>query len=369
MGRPRLRAVVRGAAVGLGALLLCATLVLLVVTLQFTAELRQSVRAVDDQLARLSVRSRSDTAGLARGLEKLSVRLSDVSRAARSDIGSVRASTRLDLSRLREGLSGRLDDVARRVTDLADQRSAEPQSSIVIDQGGTGEAAAPLAAEPGIVAEAVTASTDAGTAEGELSLSRQAAQGKAWFDSGQYERARSVFGRLLAAQPQDLATRLYYAASLYRSNPADSSRYAQVERHVRSVLAADHGNVLALDTLAALDVERGRWPAALEELRQLTTLLPADPRYPMMAGSCARRVGDIGAARDFFAAAVSLQPADVDALTALGDCQWALGSAAEARRSWEAALSSVDPATTTAARTTAQLRRKIASAAPQGGAQ
>ena len=369
MSRLRLRAVVRAAAFGLGVLLLGATLVLLIVSLQFTAELRQRLRAVDEQLARLSQRTSSDAAGLAVGLDDISARLSDVSRAARSDIGSVRASTRSDLAHLREGLSGRLDEVARRVTDLGDQRAAAAQEPAVVDRDSGQEPTARSSREPGSAEESAPQPASPDSAERDLSFTRQAEQGKYWFACGQYERARLAFARLVAAQPQDPGTRLYYAASLFRSNPTDSSRYAQVEKHLRSVLTTEPGNLLALDTLAALDVERGRWEAALDELRQLNALQPAEPRYPMMAGFCAREAGDLGTARDFFAAAVSLRPADADALAELGDCQWALGSAAEACRSWEAALAAVDPGTPAGSRTSAQLRGKIAGAAPRGGAQ
>ena len=332
---------------------------LLVVALQVSADVRYRLRLVDERLSRLSERAESDAAASAAGLQDLSSKLSGLSQSTRSEIGSVGRSTRTDLSRLREGLTGRLDEVTQRVSALAvRQVDAAPTEAAALAEGAhpsaLGAANAAVSPAPPKTEPAVSPAQ-----ERDLSISRQSAQGEAWFQSGQYRRAREVFATLLAQRPDDAEIQLYYAASLFRSNPGDSSRYAQIEKDLLPLLAGDPPSVLALDTLASLEVEQGRWPQALEHLRQLAALAPQDPRYPRTAGFCALRVGDTASACELYSTAATLSPTDTETLSSLGDCQWSLGQAADARRSWQAALSCLDTATPAGARAGAQLRARL----------
>ena len=200
----------------------------------------------------------------------------------------------------------------------------------------------------------------ASPAEEDLAAVREAGEGAALFASGKYDLAQKTFSRILARRPDDSQARLYYAASLYRANPGDTTRYVQVEKNLQAVLDADPRNVLALDTLSMMEVERGRWPDALAHLWQLLALQPENTRFLKAAGYCALKVGDPAAAHQEFHAAARLSPSDVEALTSLGDCEWTLGEAADAQASWKAALALLDPGSPAGARASTELRVKLA---------
>ena len=84
---------------------------------------------------------------------------------------------------------------------------------------------------------------------------------------------------------------------------------APVERNLRLVLGADKDNVLALETLAMIEAEQKKWPAALEDLDKLIALRPGVPRFLKTAGSCALMEGDVQGARDRFDRATVQAPA------------------------------------------------------------
>ncbi len=346
-------AAARAVAFGVVLLLLAATLAVLVVSLRLGADVRQRLQAVDDQIARLSQSTDAESARVAAGIGELSEQLTALSGSMRTDIGSVGRSTRADVTRLRDRLAGRLDDMARRMSDLAEQ----PREVVMVPAPSASASTPAPSAVASPVSTALLSSTTA--AEADLSSARQSSEAAQCFETGRYEQAQRAFARILSERPSDHSARLYYAASLYRANPGDSSRYAQVERNLRSVLETDPHSVLALDTLASLEVEQGRWTDALGHLRRLAALEPRNPRYHLVAGFCALKAADPAAARDSFAAAVDLAPTDPRALTSLGDCEWALGHASEARRSWKAALTLLDTGTPSGARASAELRAKL----------
>jgi tetratricopeptide (TPR) repeat protein len=366
MSSPGVSGRVKAAAFGVVLLILGATLAVLVASLRLGADIRLRLRAVDEQLSqlsRLSQRTGADTAGLTAKVAGLSSQLDELSRSMRSDIGSAGRSTRADVSRLRDRLSERLEEVAQRVTTLADRPLPAPM--VLTAPSGSPVQSEVTSLAPSSAAAALLSTTT--TVEEDLFAARQAEQAAAWFETGKYEQAQKAFGRILADHPQDPVARLYFAASLYRTNPADSSRYAQVEKNLRSILEADPRCVLALDTLASVEMERGRWTDALGHLARLAALEPADPRCQAMAGFCAVKSSDHAAAREYYARAVELSPNDTRALTALGDCEWDLGHGTEACSAWEAALSLLDARTPASSRAAAELRAKIAKSA-EGGA-
>ena len=104
-------------------------------------------------------------------------------------------------------------------------------------------------------------------------------EGMSLFESGKYAQARESFRSALVEHPTDPAARLYYAVSAFRANPADVTSFGPVERNLRSVLGSDKENVLALETLAMIEVEQAKWTAALDTLDKLISLSPNDPRF------------------------------------------------------------------------------------------
>jgi tetratricopeptide (TPR) repeat protein len=357
MGKPSLSAVARATALGLVVLLLCGTLTVLLVGLRLSRDIRSQLQAVDEQLVRLSQNTRLDMGSLASGMGELSARLTDFSRATRKDIGSVGRSTRADVSLLQERLAGRLDEMAQRTQTQTETptRFAPPAPS------GPAEPARPALAPPLPQSPAaMTTLSSSSPEEEDLAAVRQAELAAALFDSGKYDLAQKAFARILAGWPQNTNARLYFAASLYRANPADSTRYAQIEKNLRAVLEGDSRSALALDTLSMLELESGKWPDALDHLRQLAVLQPENARHQKSAGYCAFKIGDLAAARNYFAEAVRLSPRDSSALTSLGDCEWALGNAADANASWTAALTVVDQQSPAGARSSEALRQKLA---------
>jgi len=357
MRKPNLPTVARAAAYAILLMLCGATLAVLILSIRMNADIRDQLQHADERLTLLSQRTDSGMAGLSKGL-------ADLSQALRRDIGSVGRAARGDMSRMRDRLAGRLDEVAQQVNDLA---AAVPESP------GVQQTPPPGLPPPPVTSTALTSSPTpalaqtpspvlaaASPAEEDLAAAREAGEGAALFASGKYDQARKAFSRILASRPDDSQARLYYAASLYRANPADTTRYVQIEKNLHAVLDADPRNVLALDTLSMLEVERGRWPDALAHLRQLLALQPENTRFLKTAGYCALKVGDPAAAHEDFHAAARLSPPDVEALTSLGDCEWVLGEAADAQESWKAALTLLDPGSPAGARASAELRVKLA---------
>ena len=357
MRKPSLPAVARAAAHAVLLTLLAATLAGLIASVRTSAEVRARLQRLDERLTQLSQRSDSRMGALSEGL-------ADLSRALQRDIGLAGRATRGDVSRMRDRLAGRLDEVARQVGGLAAaprQAEAAPQladPAAAPEPFRTTAAAAVVAVEAHPLAES--------PAEDDLSAARRAREGAALFDSGKYDQAQKAFSRILANRPDDAQARLYYAASLYRANPADTTRYVLIEKNLQAALDADPRNVLALDTLSMLEVERGKWPDALAHLRQLLALHPENTRFLKTAGYCALKDGDPAAAHDCFRTAARLSPSDVEALTSLGDCEWFLGNAVDAQKSWQAALSFLDPGSPAGARASAELRRKLARTGSEG---
>lgn len=202
----------------------------------------------------------------------------------------------------------------------------------------------------------------------DLRILRQLHEGKALFETAKYAQAQKRFHAVLVVQPDNTDARLYYAASLYRANPADASAYPTIEKNLRTVLSSDGENPLALETFAMVAVERQKWPDAIDYLRRLITVRPENVSFLKTAGYCVLKAGDVESARDYFQSASNHAPVDVEALSLLGDCESNLGNAEKAEDSWKSALSAIDPRAAGSSRVEATLREKLARSTYDRGA-
>ncbi len=329
-------------------ILLGATIVILVLGLRDNAELRRQVSALDKRINLLTSTTESRIDGLSRDVK-------DLSRGMRKELASTRRSAAGDVSRMGRGLSGRLDAMTRQMKDLAASPRQEPPQPAVEES-------------PPVAASAPAVPPEPAPIDQDLSFLHRMKSGTALFESGKYQQSREVFRSALAQRPSDPAARLYFALSMFRANPGDATSYPQVERNLRSVLSSDAGNQLALETLAMVEMEQKKWPAALENLARLLTVQPDDPRLLKMAGDCALMEGDAQRARNWFDHATIQAPADAEAWSSLGDSESRLGNQMQAEKAWKTSLSSLDLATPVGKRAGLELSIKLARSAHDRGA-
>jgi tetratricopeptide (TPR) repeat protein len=164
--------------------------------------------------------------------------------------------------------------------------------------------AAPAALAAPAAQKAVPAATPA--PEADLALQQEMASGLRCFAEARYREGSARFAAVLARQPENTQARRYYAACLYRANPGDSGRYAEIERHLRQVLREQPEDAEALELSGRLRVERECWSDALGFFQKALELRPADPEYARMAGLCALYGGEASAAEGYFRKACSL---------------------------------------------------------------
>lgn len=337
--------------------LLGATIAISLISLRRSTDFRLQLSGLDSSITLLSQQTGSQIDGLSRDLR-------DLSQGMEKEMASSRRVTAGDVARMGRGLSGRLDIMTRQLQDLAP--SPRPESP-----AGT------AAAEPAQIAEhrlqASAALPQKSPAEPQqvdqdLDMQHRMKEGMSVFESGKYLQAREVFRSALAEHPTDSAARLYYAVSAFRANPADATSFALVERNLRSVLSSDNENLLALETLAMIEAEQRKWPAALENLGKLIALRPGVPRYLKTAGSCALMEGDVQSARDWFDRAAIQAPADAEAWSSLGDCESRLGKPVDAEKAWKSSLSHLDLGTAGGRREGLELSVKLAKSAYERGA-
>jgi len=336
-------------------------------------ELRQRLAGTDVQLMVLS-RQTDDH------FNSLANRLDDLSKGVKTEISASRRQARGDLARLSgglsrqlqeathdgNGLSGRLDEVARVGSGLLDRMGAvEREGNQLVDRmdelakqvndlAQAGPAPAATVATPAFPSGALPSAPQT-----DMITLRRLRAGKQQFEAGRYDESRKTFQEILAVRPDYPEARLYFSVSFFRSNPSDATRYPQVEKDLRSVLSQDGGNMMALETLALVQVQRERWADASELFQKLLILEPDNPAVVNEAGFCAVKLNDVATARDYFARAMKIQPHDREALSMLGDCQSSLGNAAEAEQAWKAALTLVDPRSSSGAREGVALSVKL----------
>jgi tetratricopeptide (TPR) repeat protein len=142
--------------------------------------------------------------------------------------------------------------------------------------------------------------------EADLTVQRELASGLQCYTQARYREGAARFAAVLALQPENTQARRYYATCLYRANPGDSLRYAEVERHLRLVLLEQPQDVEALEVSGRLRAERECWSDALGFFQRALELRPEDPEFARMAGLCALYGGDAGQAEAYFLKACSL---------------------------------------------------------------
>ena len=168
----------------------------------------------------------------------------------------------------------------------------------------TPESARPRPALP--EADLALPETHAALPEADLALQRELASGLRCYEEARYGEATARFAAVLALQPENTQARRYYATCLYRANPGDSGRYAEIERHLRQVLREQPQDAEALEVSGRLRAERECWSDALGFFQQALELRPADVEYARMAGLCALYGGDAGEAEGYFLRVCSL---------------------------------------------------------------
>jgi tetratricopeptide (TPR) repeat protein len=133
------------------------------------------------------------------------------------------------------------------------------------------------------------------------------------FSAGRFAEAAAMYGAALKRAPGDANIRLKRAISLYRANPADSSKYSLIEKDLQAVLSGEAGNAQALNVLAMLSIERQSWDKALEYFDRLIELSPNDATILKEAGECALYAGEGQKALAYLDKACQADPSDADA--------------------------------------------------------
>ena len=131
---------------------------------------------------------------------------------------------------------------------------------------------------------------------------------------GRKERAEMLLARCVTAAPDYQAGRYSYASTLYQRNRLDAS-LAQLE----TLLAADGGNVLFLDLMAAVLTAMGRHHDSMLCRRRLAENHPNSPELWVNFGKAWRSIGESAAAVDALRRAIALNPSCGNAWWALAD--------------------------------------------------
>jgi tetratricopeptide (TPR) repeat protein len=194
-----------------------------------------------------------------------------------------------------------------------DPMAAPPESRIAaaFERAGARPVPLPAAAEPsaqppeapespGFVPASPVPDPPRCSPEADLALQRELTRGLQCYEQARYAEGSARFAAVLALQPENTLARRYYATCLYRANPGDSLRYAEIERHLRRVLLEQPWDAEALELSGRLRAERECWSDALGFFRQALELRPGDPEYARMAGLCALYGGDAEAAERYF---------------------------------------------------------------------
>ena len=151
--------------------------------------------------------------------------------------------------------------------------------------------------------------------------------GRCYFELGQFETSRKVFGEILKTHPQNLDAQFYAAACDYRmKNPAPA------EAGFRKLLERDPNFAAAHLYLGFLQQGRGETDAALASFRRVLELEPDNVDAHAKAGFLLASQGKVGEALPHFQRVVELDPGDAEAHSNLGVAYMKLGHADLARK-------------------------------------
>lgn len=141
--------------------------------------------------------------------------------------------------------------------------------------------------------------------------------GQAHLALGETARAQADFQRAAKAAPSDPQLRTAVALSELDRNAAQLGGLKQ--------LAASDTSGRAGLALVAAHLSRGEAAAALEALRPLEAAHPTNPLLPLTRGRIHQHAGRIEPARQAYDAALKLDPANLGALSALAELDFAAG--------------------------------------------
>jgi tetratricopeptide (TPR) repeat protein len=244
----------------------------------------------------------------------------------RARIYELSQSLELAMGSVREATESQLQGIEKEVrTRFAGERTDREQATERL----TAELREALAAVP-LAAQAAP--------ELDLRLQHASAEGVSLFREGRYAAARARFERVLREQPANRDARVLHAISLYRENPADSSRYALIESQLAGETSAEAQRVLG--TIA---MERGQWATARACFQAAAAADPGRAEDARSQGSCSLRLADYAAAARSLDAACSLDGDSAESWHLAGEAHLACGDAAGAADRFARCLR-VDPA-------------------------
>ena len=208
MHRPGIRAGVRILACATAIVITGAFIAVSFINLRSTADLRAQVAALEASGRQRDARLESQVNDIPRMLDEISTEM-------RKDLALARRGSRGDVTRLGNNLNNSLSKLQGALDEMRGRLEDVPR-------GDAAQSASPQGVPPSLTAVPEKATRSAGE---DLPLIRQLKNGKSFFESADYARARKSYHAALVLQPENPEATLYYAVSLYRSNPADADAF------------------------------------------------------------------------------------------------------------------------------------------------
>jgi hypothetical protein len=268
------------------------------------AEIRLGVEALSRRADEMDAALREERAWMASRLDAIEKDVTDEGSKSRARVKSEIRYLDEHFSRSISEVDGLLSGMSRRMDVFA---AREP---------------------PSVVAGAGSPEADEleSIALGDSKLAGIMAEADRRFAAKDFSGAAERYAVLLKDFPANKEIRRRRAVSLYRSNPADSSKYGLVERDLAAVMAGGPDDAQSIDVLAMISVERQEWDKSLGYFDRLIALFPGDPELLKQAGECAIYAGDKAKATAYLEAAAAAAPGD-KAIDALRDRASALADA------------------------------------------
>lgn len=284
------------------------------------------------QVAGLSADNERRKVEVENNFSQLSDRFDALAARTERDIDSSRTGTRGDVKRLQSHFTESFSTVQVRLNEMAGYLNRPRPDQAIEKIGGATLAASafPTAEDP---------MPGAARHEQDLAFMQGMQESRDFYAAGRYGEVVRKLSPLLEKQPANPDTQLYYAASLFRANPGESANYAVIERHLKAVIKERKENVIALETLGALCMERGRWAEGLEWLSQSIVQEPEKVEVLRNAGSCALNAGALDTAQSYFDKAAALAPSEADLWYFSGSAYASAGKNAAAVERFQKCLS------------------------------
>jgi tetratricopeptide (TPR) repeat protein len=230
-------------------------------------------------------------------LGEVSARVEEIAPAMEQEIATTRDRTLSGVNRLENRLAQSLSSVQGRLKDLSGivnrpvpERVAEAPVSTPAPERAAEAPVTSLAPAPSPRSAADAAQLKVAPqrfAEEDLSLIQAMKDGAERYRASEFAEAAGLFQKVIEKQPDNLDARLYYAASLFRANPGESSNYPKIEQNLMIVLKDRREDSLAMEILGLVSAERGRWLEAVEWLSQVAAREPENASILHETGICA----------------------------------------------------------------------------------